>query len=126
MESGNESLELLLDSLLNSPLGDEPGKKISKLFSVFKILHLLNVFMLILVGDFNLLPTRLQLDADSFTEPFVIRCKCQFERISNVVIPIAPLVQLPLEGQTKLTASTPSYDGNPRLHLPCLAKRPSS
>jgi hypothetical protein len=52
-------------------------------------LNSLDVFALVLIRDFYLLATRLQLDTDSFSEPLVIRSKCQFKGIRNVIVPDA-------------------------------------
>jgi hypothetical protein len=86
VEACDEGLELLFDALLNSPLGDEPGKVSISRIPIMKFC-LLDVFALVLIRDLHLLATRLQLNADSFSESLVIRGKCQFKSICNVVVP---------------------------------------
>jgi hypothetical protein len=77
VEAGYESLELLLNSFLNTPFCDKTIKLAQELLAEGDA-HLLNVFSLVLVRDLDLLTTWLHLDADSFAEPLVFRRKCKF------------------------------------------------
>ena len=85
VEAGKECVELLLNSLLNTPFGDE-AKRLAQ-SRPFREVYSLNVFLLVLVGDFNLLTSRFQFNADSFTKSLIISAKRKFKRIGNVVVP---------------------------------------
>lgn len=73
VEAGHEGIELLLDSLLNTPLGDEPSRveSVPDLNFIAEG-NLLNVFPLVLVGDLNVLSARLQIHSHLLTEPLVL------------------------------------------------------
>jgi hypothetical protein len=125
VEAGDEGLELLLDALLDPPLGDKPaGVSIS--VALRGRCYSLNVFVLVLVGNLNLLAAWFELNADGFTKSLVIRGKCQFESVCDVVVPVIRLVLIPVNVRISLTASIPSYDGNQRLHPPYPVEIPSS
>jgi hypothetical protein len=56
VETGDESLKLLLDTLLDSPFCDEPTG-VSMSLGLDGILYLLDVFALVLVCDLDLFTT---------------------------------------------------------------------
>lgn len=69
VESSDESIELLLDALLDSPFGDE-----------------LNILLLVLVCDFDIPAAWLQVNRDLLSEPFVLDGECAVDDVCNVVL----------------------------------------
>lgn len=54
--------------------------------------RLLDIFMLILVRDFDVFATRFKLDADSFTKALIVCGEGELKRIGYVVIPATMLI----------------------------------
>jgi hypothetical protein len=93
VETRDECVELLFDSLLDAPFGDET-KRVSANLSAEANGHLLNIFLLVLVGDLNLLATRLQLNADSLAESLVVRRERELKRIGDVIVTAEELARV--------------------------------
>jgi len=69
MEASNEVLELLFDTFLNTPFRDE-----------------FDVFPLVLIRDFNLLTTWLQINCHRLAETFIFSREGQVQDTVNVII----------------------------------------
>merc|ERR1712230_9234 len=69
VETGDESIELLLNALLDTPFGDK-----------------LNVLLLVLVRHFDIFPTRLQLHSDLLTKSFIFNGERAVNHVGDVVL----------------------------------------
>ena len=86
VETRDEGLELFFDTFLNAPFRNE-SKHVSTFSWKHAVGHLLDVFVLVLVGNFDLVTSWLQFDANSFTKALIVSRKRQLKGIGNVVVP---------------------------------------
>lgn len=87
VEAEEERLELVLDTLLDAPLGDEPGGRESvQRTQVHTGQDALDVFLLVLVRNGYVLPSRLEVNSDRLAEPVVLGREGVLKYVRDVVV----------------------------------------
>ena len=88
VEAGNEGIELFFHSLLNSPFRDKPatGQQRPNEHDAF-LKSVLDVFLFIFVGHFNVPSVRLQIDSLNLSKTLVFCRKCRLYNAFDVVFP---------------------------------------
>lgn len=90
VETGKESLELVFNSFLNSPFGDEPVESLGQIEGLPRKRwekNLLDIFLLVLVRNFDLLSSGFQIDRDRLSKAIVFCRKGVVEDVGNIVFP---------------------------------------
>jgi len=88
VEALHESVELLVDTLLNAPFCDKPGNKVSDGNTTTSqgCCDLLNVFLLVLVRHFNIPAVLLQVHNDLLTKSLIIDREGRVDDVSDIVL----------------------------------------
>lgn len=87
VEAGNESVELFFHSFLDSPLGDKPVTSQPSSKSTTALQSVLNVFLLVLIGHFNVPSIRLQVNGPNVSKLLIFCRKCRFNDAFDIVLP---------------------------------------
>jgi hypothetical protein len=88
VEALHEGIELLIDTLLNAPLGDKSRSKVSDINITVSqgCCDLLDVFLLVLVRYFNISATLLEVHNDFLAEPLIIDREGRVDDIGDVIL----------------------------------------
>jgi len=88
VEALYESVELLVDTLLNAPFCDKPRKKVSNgnTTTLQGCCDLLNVFLLVLVRHFDIPAILLQVHNDLLAETLIINREGRVDDVSDVIL----------------------------------------
>jgi hypothetical protein len=88
VEALHECIELLIDTFLNAPFGDEPVDNVSdgNMTVSQDCCHLLNVFLLVLVGHLNVPATLLKVNNHLLAESLIVDREGRVDDVSDVVL----------------------------------------
>jgi hypothetical protein len=88
VEALHKGVELFIDTLLNAPLCDKPGNKVSNgdIAIAQGCCDLLDVFLLVLVRHFNIPAILLQVNDDLLTKSLIIDREGRVDDVSDVVL----------------------------------------
>ena len=88
VEALHKGIELLVNTLLNAPLGDKSTNDVSegKERVTQGCRDLLNVFLLVLVRHVNISAALLEVHNDLLTESFIVDGECRVDDVGNVVL----------------------------------------